>query len=325
MASYDSVPSVPQNHPTSNKLRSTAAQPITAYSSNITPLKDENSINDKYSTTLDQTQDAIKSNQDSTAKDKSEDTTYRTYNKTADNGTSTNNQKLNTTSESHNKIADTAKNIGNATAKKSVSAENQVEQSASNAYGRVAETVPSGDQVKATASSSTDHIGNAASSGIATVSDIVKSVFNTASNTAANIVENSEQKVKQGAEVAKQNHNQISKNSITTPTTTSSSESSEGALPLENILEMNDNSKDTQEEPTKPPQEKMVYALAADDGSLKVLGQIPEGVSKEQIDNILGGNKHLGTQEESQSTQQGEVLNANTQSDLTQRRVPGAF
>jgi len=190
-------------------------------------------------------------------------------------------------------------------------------------------------------------------------------VFTATSNTAANIVENSEkgveqgkevvkqnaaqgaeavkQNVAQGAEVVKQNHNQIVENSRTTPTT---SDSTAEALPLEEILEMNaksgdtqEKSNDTQEEPPKPAQPKMVYAIAEDDGSLKVLGKVPEGVSKEQIEKAIEHIKNYGVVEEPQSTRQEEAPGAKKesdsiqdsvpsekkQSDLTQDSLPGAF
>jgi len=245
-----------------------------------------------------------------------------------------------------NQVQESTNNTGKATANKAESAKNQVHESANNAYDRAAEATPSTEQVKATTSSATSRIGNAASSGVATVSDIVNSMFTAASNTAANVVEKSEQSiaqgtevvkqnvaeatevvkqnVAQGAEVVKQNHNQLAENSRTTPTT-SSSESTGGALPLEKILEMNAMPEDTQEKPAKPPQPKMVYALAEDDGSVKVLGQIPEGVSKEQMDNAIRNSNQLGAQREHQSTQQEAVSSAKEQSDSTQHRVLGSF
>lgn len=328
-ASYDSAPSASKTHPISDEFRSTPPQSATAHSSNSPPSQVGYSASDKDSSAADQILNDMNNNPYSTTKDEDKDAAYRTYNKTSDKRANANDETLNTASESNSKTADTTSNVGNATVDKAVSAKKHVQESAKNAYDKAAEVPPSTEQVKATTSGATTRIGNAVSSGIATVSDIANSVFTAASNTAANVVENSEQSVAQGtevvkqnvaqgteavkqnvaqgAEVVKQNHDQIAENSTTT-----SSESSRGVLPLEKILEMNAESKDTS-------QPKMVYALAADDGSVKVLGEIPGGVSKEQMDNAMSA------QGEFQPTQQGVVPGANETPDLPQHRVPGAF
>jgi len=299
---------------------------------NYTPpsyLGEDTTTNNPYSSTKDQTKDAAYDTYNQTAdkatsaKDQTKDAAYSTYDTAADKTAYAKDQTLSTANDAYNTTADnaayakdrtldTANDAYNKTADTAVSAKESVKDSANNAYNTAADATPSTQQVKDKAAGVTGSIRDTASSGIASVQNMINSAYNAAANTASNIVENSrqtaaqgvdtvKQTAAQGADTVKQNHEFIAQNSRTTPTT--SSESSGGMLPLDKILELNNPAAHAAAmkpaEPAPPPAPKMVYAMASDDGSVKVLGEVPEGMSKEDMD-TAAGNQTSGAQNDYQ-------------------------
>jgi len=135
-------------------------------------------------------------------------------------------------------------------------------------------------------------LANAASTGYNLVSGLVSSVYNTASQTAAHAVETTKQTANNATEGARQINNEayasLNKNKGVTETEGSTS-SSGGVLPLDEILKQNNSSPSVsapvEEQKLAEPKKHMVYAVASDDGSeVKVLGRLPEGVGKEEIE-----------------------------------------